>query len=133
MVKSVLLATSSGYVLAVLPATHQLDFERLNVLLAGPVRLATLAEVTRLFPDCEVGVAPAFGSLYGLSTILDETIDRESVIIFEGHTHLHAIRMTCKNYERLERPRRLKFATPPAPAIAPTPAEAAAAEPAAAV
>jgi Ala-tRNA(Pro) deacylase len=59
-----------------------------------------------------VGAVPAFGSLYGLPTILDETIERDKTIVFEGNTHSHAIKMSCKNYERLERPRWLAFSVP---------------------
>jgi Ala-tRNA(Pro) deacylase len=121
VVKSVLLVAPGGFLLAVLPATHQIDFDKLGQLLGGPTRLATLAEATRLFPDCEISAIPAFGSLYALNTLMDDAIERDSIIVFEGHTHLHAIRMTCKNYERLERPRRASFTIAPEPVLVPAP------------
>ena len=31
-------------------------------------------------------------------------------MVFELQTHVEAIRMKCQDYERLERPRRLRFA-----------------------
>ena len=46
--KGVLLAGPQGYVLAVLPATHHVDTERLAGELGGPVRLATEGEVAEI-------------------------------------------------------------------------------------
>ena len=121
IVKSVLLAGPAGYLLAVLPADRQIDVDLITRQLSGAVRLATTGEMASIFRDCEIGAVPAFGSLYGLPTIMDERIDREATIVFEANTHSHAIKMSCKNYERLERPRRLAFTMPvnsPAPAAA---------------
>lgn len=109
VVKAVLIHAPSGYLLAVLPATRQLDLDRLSRLLGGSVRLATTGEVRRIFRDCEIGAISPFGSLYGLPSILDDSVEPGTTIAFEGHTHFHAIRMSCQDYERLERPRRLAF------------------------
>src|SRR4051812_38414092 len=64
--KSVLLKGPAGYLLAVLPATHRVDTERLSQLLEGPIRLATDREAAEVFRDCEWGVVAPFGTLYGL-------------------------------------------------------------------
>src|SRR5262245_46239421 len=63
--KCVLLAVPRGYLLAVLPATHQIDSARLEQELGGPVRLADDREMALVFLDCEWGVVPPFGTLYG--------------------------------------------------------------------
>jgi Ala-tRNA(Pro) deacylase len=112
--KSVLLAGPEGFLLAVLTATHQVDTATLAEQLGGPVRLATMAEVGDLFRDCEWGVVAPFGALYGVPTILDESVTADSWIVFEANTHAEAIRMSCRDFERLEKPRRLRFARPPA-------------------
>jgi Ala-tRNA(Pro) deacylase len=111
--KSVLLRTSSGYLVAVLPATHQIDTEALGVALGERVQVAPADEVAGIFPDCEWGTVPAFGTLYGLPTLLDDGIDADRVLVFEGHTHGLAWRMRCRDYERFEHPRRLAFARLP--------------------
>jgi Ala-tRNA(Pro) deacylase len=108
--KTVLLAGPEGYLLAVLPATHHVDTEILARWLGGPVRLAEDAEIGQVFSDCEWGVVEPFGTLYGLTTILDESLTPDSWIVFEAHTHAEAIRMRCSDFERLEHPRRLGFA-----------------------
>jgi Ala-tRNA(Pro) deacylase len=112
VVKSVLLMGPAGYFLAVLPATHRVDTEALARALGGPVRLASGDEMARVFHDCEWGVVPPFGTLYGLPTLRDESLDPDALIIFESHTHAEAIRMHCRDYDRLECPRRLHFAMP---------------------
>jgi Ala-tRNA(Pro) deacylase len=110
--KSVLLRGPAGYLLAVLPATHQIDTEALARELGGPVRLASDREMAEVFRDCEWGVAPPFGTLYGLPTLLDESIPPEAAMVFEAHTCVQAVRLRCRDFERLERPRRLRFARP---------------------
>jgi Ala-tRNA(Pro) deacylase len=108
--KSVLLAGPEGFLLVILPATHQIDTQALAKNLGGPVRLATEEEIAQVFNDCEWGVVEPFGALYGLPTILDESLSPESWIVFEAHTHAEAIRMRCADFERLEKPKRLRFA-----------------------
>jgi Ala-tRNA(Pro) deacylase len=112
LAKCVLLAGDNGYLLAVLPATHQVDTTSVALELGGPFRLADSREIPKVFSDCEWGVLAPFGTLYGLPTILDETIDPQTLMVFQAHAHGMAIRMRCSDFERLERPRRFRFARP---------------------
>lgn len=107
--KAVLLRGTTSFYLAILPSTHQVDTSLLSQALGQPIRLANNREMARVFEDCEFGVVPPFGTLYGLPTLLDESIPTESWIVFEGQTSVEAIRMLCRDYERLEQPRRLRF------------------------
>lgn len=109
--KCVLLAGGSGYLLAVLPATRQIDLARLSAQLGEEVRVAAEREIAWVFRDCEWGVVSPFGSLYGLPTILDESVERDAVLVFEGRLHAESIRLLCSDYQSLERPRRLHFAS----------------------
>lgn len=108
--KGVLLAGPSGYLLAVLPATRRVDTEAVATFLKGPVRLAHPDEVAAIFPDCEWGALPPFGTLYGLPSLLEDSLEPDTMLVFEGHTHAEAIRLRCRDFERLERPTRLRFA-----------------------
>ena len=110
LVKSVLLRAPAGYLLAVLPADARVDLASLGQALGGPVRLASAQEIPEVFRDCEWGALMPFGSLYGLATVLDDGLDPDALIVFEGHSHAEAIRLRCRDFERLERPRRLRFA-----------------------
>jgi Ala-tRNA(Pro) deacylase len=108
--KCVLLAGAEGYILAVLPATHHVDTETVGRELGSAFRLANSEEIAEVFRDCEWGVLTPFGTLYGIATILDERIEPETSMIFEAHEHGLAIRMSCRDYEQLEKPRRFRFA-----------------------
>src|SRR5262245_60385109 len=108
--KSVLLRGPDGFFIAVLPATHQVDTLQLSEILGGPVRLADDREIAAIFRDCEWGVVPPFAGSYGLRTVLEESIPPDVVLVFGGRTHVEAIRLRCADFERLERPRRLRFA-----------------------
>jgi Ala-tRNA(Pro) deacylase len=109
--KTVLLRTGHGHVLAVLPATHQVDLEQVQRDLGEDrVELAPEEEMDRLFPDCERGAIPPFGSLYQVPTLVDESLTQDEQIVFEAHTHEEAIRMAYRDYEALEHPRKGRFA-----------------------
>lgn len=108
--KCVLLVRPSGHLLAVLPATQHIDMERLQQAFGEPLRFAKDDEIAAVFSDCEWGVVPPFGSLYGVPTILDESVDPDAMLIFEGHLHAESIQLLCRDYESLEHPQRLAFA-----------------------
>jgi Ala-tRNA(Pro) deacylase len=108
--KTVLLRGPSGYVIALLPAPAEVDTDALSGPLGGVVRVASRSEFSDVFPDCEWGVVPPFGRLYGMATILDDSLAAEDLLVLEMHTHFHAIRMRCRDFEQLEKPRRLSFA-----------------------
>jgi Ala-tRNA(Pro) deacylase len=112
MAKTVLVRTGHGHVLAVLPATHHVDLDRLRRdLKEDQVDLATEGEMEQLFPDCERGAIPPFGSLYQVPTLVDESLTQDEEIVFEGQTHEEAIRMRFRDYESVEHPRLGRFAT----------------------
>jgi Ala-tRNA(Pro) deacylase len=91
--------------LAVLPATYYVYPELARQALdAHTLSLATEEECGRMFPDCEVGALPPFGSLYGLPTIIDTSLTEDEQIVFEGNTHHEAIRMKFQDFRRLEQP-----------------------------
>jgi Ala-tRNA(Pro) deacylase len=109
--KTVVLRTAHGHVLAVLPATHHVDLEQLREDLGEErVELASEEEMDRLFPDCERGAMPPFGSLYQMPTIVDESLAEDQTIVFESQDHEQAIRMAYQDYEALEHPRKGHFA-----------------------
>jgi Ala-tRNA(Pro) deacylase len=110
VMKSILLKGPGGFVMAVLPAAQRIDLARLTTLHGGPVRLATVAELYEYLPDCEWGALMPFGRLYGFTTILEATVGLDTAIVFEAQRHATAIRMSCRDFVRLERPERLAFA-----------------------
>ncbi len=114
--KAVLVKAGGSFALAVLPATHRIETERLGeVLGAGPLRIATEAEVEAVFADCEPGALPPFGRLYGLTTIVDASLSAGADIVFIGNTRHEGVRMRFKDYESIEEPMKSRFASPISP------------------
>jgi Ala-tRNA(Pro) deacylase len=102
--------------LAVLPAQARVDLLRFSSVLRAPVSLASEAEFTAAFPDCEAGAMPPFGNLYGLQTYVDESLTHDREIAFNAGTHTEAIRMAFDEYRRLAEPVVVWFAEEPASA-----------------
>jgi len=107
--KCVLLRGPISYFVAILPANYQVDTEGLGQVLNGPVRVADGREMSEVFKDCEWGVVPPFGGLYGLPTFLEASINPDTRLVMETHTHVEAVRLRCRDFEELEQPRRLHF------------------------
>lgn len=102
-----------AYVVAVLPATHRIDFDALCTFLGGTsLELATEIEIAERCADCEFGVLPPFGSHYGAKTIVDETLADDEYISFESDSHTEAIRMKYADYYQFEHPLVARFALP---------------------
>ena len=111
MAKSVLLRTGHGHVLAVVPATHNVDLDEIRDCLGeDTVEMVPEEDMEHLFPDCERGAMPPFGSLYHLPTIVDQSLTKDEEIVFEGQNHEEAIRMSYRDYEAVEHPRMGQFA-----------------------
>lgn len=108
--KCVLLRAGPGYVLAVVPASCQVDLKRLGDELGEEnVAMASECEIEQVFPDCESGAMPPFGSLYHVPTFVDETLVHDDDIVFEAAKHNEAIRMRFRDYDELEHPIRRSF------------------------
>ena len=111
LAKTVMVNIDDNLVMAVLPATYQVDIKRI-----ADATGASIAEIARekdfqdVFPNCEVGAMPPFGNLYGIEVIVDESLSRDEEIVFNAGSHKELIRLRYKDYENLVRPRVANFA-----------------------
>jgi Ala-tRNA(Pro) deacylase len=108
--KAVLMHGPRGYFLAVLPAPFQVDLKVIAGHQGGPVRIASGDEVVSVFRDCEYGSVSPFGNLYGLTTLLDAGMTPEMWIVVVAGSHVEAVRLSCRDFERLAGTERLAFA-----------------------
>jgi Ala-tRNA(Pro) deacylase len=116
--KSVLIRAGDSFVLALLPSTSRIDLGRLSEVLGAPaarIRLATPDEMMDLFPDCEPGVVPPFGRLYGLTTLVDLGLAESAEIIVGGNMRHEGLRMFFRDFQALEEPLRASFTRPIGP------------------
>ena len=103
--KNVLLGTPAGVAMAIVPAIHKIDLEKVRQGLGtNQVRLADEAMMSELCPDCDPGAIPPFGNLYDIPVYVDPTLTGDEFITFNGGTHESAIRMRYCDFERLVHP-----------------------------
>jgi Ala-tRNA(Pro) deacylase len=106
MAKVVMIKTSGGFAMMVLPAACRLSLEEVRHLVGDPgATLATEAQFRGLFPDCEPGAMPPFGNLYELPVYVDEDLAGNPQITFQAGNHHEVVTMRYADFARLVRPR----------------------------
>ncbi|WP_380874689.1 hypothetical protein ACFB49_00670 [Sphingomonas sp. DBB INV C78] len=101
LAKAVLLDTYGEYLLAVLPSDCRIQLADLRAELGQKPRLADEEEISMIFDDCSIGAVPAFGSSYGIVTIVDDALEAEPEIYFEAGDHASLIHMDQAEFVRL--------------------------------
>ena len=99
--KGVVLKDKQGYLLAVLPASRNLDLHILENQIGRRMTLANERELSSLFPDCQLGAIPALGPAYGIDTLIDETLLSQTEIYFEAGNHEELIHVKESQFEVL--------------------------------
>ena len=113
LAKSVVLEDETGYVMAVLPATHNVRLGKLRRALNRQLRLATEDELAPLFADCERGAIPPIGLAYGITTVVDESLAVQPEVYFEAGDHETLIRVNGDDFSALmEHSGRARFGHP---------------------
>lgn len=102
LAKGVLLEKQDGtHVLAVLPATYVVHYSEIEARCDSPVRPASKASLGDVFDDCEVGAVPPFGTLYGLPTLVEETLFERDPVYFEAGDHEDVVRVSANDFRNL--------------------------------
>lgn len=101
LAKGIVLKGQDGYWVAVIPASHHLRIDEVNKLLRQPVGMATEAEIQPLFPDCDIGAIPALASAYGLSMVVDDSIEEQQDIFLEGGDHCNLVHIGRDQFHKL--------------------------------
>ena len=61
-------------------------------------------DLDKLFEDCQRLAVPPFGNLYGLRTVMDDSIEDDEFVVFRACTQNDAVRLRLADYERLAEP-----------------------------
>jgi Ala-tRNA(Pro) deacylase len=110
LAKTVIVKVDGKMAMAVLPSSYRVDLEALKRATgAKTVELATEGEFKDLFPECHAGAMPPFGNLYGMDVYVAESLREDEEIAFNACSHTELIRMSYKDYERLVKPKILRF------------------------
>ena len=109
-VKAVMVKGDDKRVLAVIPATHRIDFQELRAALeVNRLDILPEIELVGIFPDCDLGAVPPFGNLYGIAVWVDRAVADAEEILFCAGTHEDCIRMRYSDFSKLALPRLGRF------------------------
>jgi len=109
--KTLVVKDPVGLAVAALPACCTADLNRLKGLIGrGEIRLATVEEMLAGFPGCALGAIPPFGPIFGMPTVVDESLVEQRDIVLSAGDHRTAIRMRAADYVRLAQARSGHFA-----------------------
>jgi len=104
--KSVIVSVDGKVWMAVVPATERVNLSRMqNCLGARKARLATESEFSSLFPDCDLGAMPIFGSLYGVPVLMSQDLTQNEEIAFTAGTHRDVVQLRVADYLAAEAPK----------------------------
>lgn len=110
LAKPVMVKLDGRLSMAVLPASHQVQLERLaRETGASQAELAEEKEFEGVFPETELGAMPPFGNLYGVPVFVDPSLEEDEEIAFSAGTHSEVVRMSYEDYRRLVGPQVKRF------------------------
>jgi Ala-tRNA(Pro) deacylase len=101
LAKGVLIRYRNGYILAIIPASHDVRLDELGALYERHVNLATEAEVAKIFGDCEVGAVPPVANAYGLEAVMDDSLEGFNDIYFEAGDHRTLVHVKGRDFHKL--------------------------------
>jgi len=110
LAKTVVLRIDGRMVIAVLPASHKLDIPLFKKAVgARDAEIAREADFRDMFPGCEVGAMPPFGSLYGMDVIVDALLSGNAEIAFNACSHSELVKLAYADYIKLAKPKIASF------------------------
>jgi Ala-tRNA(Pro) deacylase len=112
LAKTVMVKIDDKMTMAVLPASYKVDFGLLKKAAgASKVVLAGEQEFADMFPECEVGAMPPFGNLFGVEVYVAAALAGDEEIVFRAGSHTELLRLSYKDFERLVKPKVVKFSS----------------------
>jgi len=102
VIKPVVIRADGEWIMCALPASYRIDLDELkSQLRVKNVALADEPTLQRLFPECELGAEPPIGTLFGMPTLMDESLTADETVTFQAGTHTDAVTMSLAEYRRL--------------------------------
>lgn len=99
--KGVVLQDGDSHLLAVLPASRELDVGALNRALGRDLVLAEEGDFSTIFSDCDTGAVPPVGPAFGIETIVDDALLAQDEVYFEAGDHQNLVRVKGDDFARL--------------------------------
>jgi Ala-tRNA(Pro) deacylase len=113
VLKPVVVRADGQLVMCVLPACYRIDIGELKQqLLANVVELLAEQSLMNLFSDCQPGAEPPIGRMFGMTTLMDESLMHGNHVVFQAGTHEEAVTMSLADYRRIAHAELAHFGRP---------------------
>ena len=99
--KGVVLHDYHGYLMAVIPATHRIEINKMREQYCRHLSLADEFELSHLFNDCKVGAVPPVGKAYDVEVVFDDQLNMYDDIYFEAGDHSELVHVSGKDFRHL--------------------------------
>jgi Ala-tRNA(Pro) deacylase len=101
LAKCVVLEDENGYLMAVIPATHELELETLNKQLNRQLQFASEEEIADLYEDCDRGAVPPLPEAFGYEAVVDDCLTDYDEIYLEAGDHHELVHISGKDFQTL--------------------------------
>jgi len=99
--KAVLLHDDTGYILAIVPATHKVRLGKLHKRFKRYLTLADESDIHEVFDDCSIGAIPPIGKAYDMDVIYDDSLNDREDIYFEAGDHTSLVHVSRDDFRTL--------------------------------
>lgn len=100
--KAVILQSREGeYLMATLPADHQLSIDDVNTTMGKEYQLVNEWQLDKLFPDCKRGAIPGIGNAYKMKMMVDNALLKAEQVYIEGGDHRYLVKIDHKQYTEM--------------------------------
>ena len=105
MSKTIIFRADDQLCMAVVPANFWVDCASLKKITRSSfVEIAQEKDFAELFPECELGAMPPFGTLFGMITFFDEKLLDTPLLSFNAGSHSQVMQMQTNDYLSLCNP-----------------------------
>lgn len=101
LAKCVVLEDDRGYLMAVIPATHELEIDTLNHQLKRQLQFANEEEIADLFEDCDRGAIPPLPEAFGYEAVVDDSLTDYEDIYLEAGDHSELVHISGRDFQAL--------------------------------
>jgi Ala-tRNA(Pro) deacylase len=68
--------------------------------------------MVKVFEECELGAEPPIGAIFGIPTVMDDSLSTQEQVTFQAGSHSEAITMRLEDYQRIAQPGVAHFGRP---------------------
>ena len=113
VIKPVLVEADGELLLCALPASQRIDLNALRTELGcEEMHLADEQTLRDVFDDCELGAEPPIGAIFGLPTVMDDSLIKQQRVMFQAGSHMQSVSVSMADYRRIAQPGVAHFAKP---------------------